>query len=125
MPEELLINVHEFETRVALLQNNVLAEIHLQRSGGYSVTGNIYQGRVQRVLPGMQAAFVDVGLARPGFLHARDIEPQRILPDGEVANQPDIRELVRDGQTLLVQVAKDPIASKGARLTTNLALASR
>ena len=125
MPEELLINVHEFETRVALLQNNVLAEIHLQRSGGYSVTGNIYQGRVQRVLPGMQAAFVDVGLARPGFLHARDIEPQRIPPDGEVANQPDIRELVRDGQTLLVQVAKDPIASKGARLTTNLALASR
>jgi ribonuclease G len=125
MPEELLINVHEFETRVALLQNNVLAEIHLQRSGGYSVTGNIYQGRVQRVLPGMQAAFVDVGLARPGFLHARDIEPRRILPDGEVAEQRDIGELVRDGQTLLVQVAKDPIASKGARLTTNLAIASR
>jgi len=125
MREELLINVHEFETRVALLQNNLLAELHLQRSAGYSLTGNIYKGRVQRILPGMQAAFVDVGLARPGFLHARDIDGPRMTPEGESAKQPDIRDLLHDGQVLLVQVAKDPIATKGARLTTHLALASR
>jgi ribonuclease G len=125
MQEELLINVHEFETRVALLQNNVLAELHLQRSGEYSLTGNIYKGRVQRILPGMQAAFVDLGLARPGFLHARDIDAPRMTPEGEIAEQPDICDLLHDGQTLLVQIAKDPIATKGARLTTNLALASR
>ena len=77
MDEELLINVSGFETRVALLHNHALAEVHLERSGPYSLTGNIYRGRVERILPGMQAAFVDVGLGRPGFLHARDIDSPR------------------------------------------------
>ncbi len=125
MDEDLLINVSGFETRVALLKNHALAEVHLQRSGTYSLTGNVYQGRVERILPGMQAAFVNIGVGRPGFLHARDIEEARIMvaePEPEVA---DIRDLVTDGQAILVQVAKDPIASKGARLTTHLALASR
>ncbi len=125
MDEDLLINVSGFETRVALLQNHVLTEVHLQRSGPYSLTGNIYKGRVERILPGMQAAFVSIGTGRPGFLHARDIDAPRISvaePEPETA---DIRDLVTEGQSILVQIAKDPIASKGARLTTQLALASR
>jgi ribonuclease G len=125
MDEELLINVNGFETRVALLQNHSLAEIHLQRSGRYSLTGNVYKGRVARILPGMQAAFVDVGLERPGFLHVRGIQLPQFDADGAEVAPPDIRTLIHDGQELLVQVAKDPISGKGARLTTHLALASR
>ena len=125
MEEELLINVNGFETRVALLHNHALAEVHLQRAGAYSLTGNVYKARVERILPGMQAAFVDVGLSRPGFLHARDIDAPRIIPGESTPGERDIRELVHEGQSLLVQVSKDPISGKGARLTTNLALASR
>ena len=73
MTEDVLINVNAFETRVALLENGQAQEIHLQRAGGASVTGNVYQGRVVRILPGMQSAFVDIGLERPGFLHVKDI----------------------------------------------------
>ena len=73
MSEELLINVNSFETRVALIANGALQEIHMARAGGYSATGNIYLGKVVRIVPGMQAAFVDIGLGRPGFLHASDI----------------------------------------------------
>lgn len=125
MEEELLINVNEFETRVALLQNRALAEIHLQRAGHYSLTGNIYKGRVVRIMPGMQAAFVEVGLERPGFLHVRGIELPRFDADGNEIEPPDIRELLHEGQELLLQVVKDPIAGKGARLSSHLALASR
>ena len=128
MAEELLINVNPFETRVALVSHGLLQEIHIARSAGYSVTGNIYLGKVERIVPGMQAAFVDVGLARPGFLHARDIDSPRIFrgdEDGEVKTKHDIRDLLHDGQAVLVQVEKDPIASKGARLSTQLALASK
>jgi len=125
MLEELLINVSPFETRVALIQNQGLTEVHLQRSGPYSLTGNIYKGRVERILPGMQAAFVNIGLGRPGFLHARDIDAPKISVAEPNPVEPDIRDLVHEGQALLVQVAKDPIATKGARLTTNIALASR
>ncbi len=120
MPEELLINVNEFETRVALLHGGLLQELHIARSNGYSLTGNVYLGRVQRVIPGMQAAFVDIGLARPGFLHARDM-----CGRGADDDPPDIRDLAVAGQSLLVQIVKDPIASKGARLSTQLSLASR
>ena len=85
MAEELLINVNPFETRVALVAHGLLQEVHIARAAGYSVTGNIYLGRVERIVPGMQAAFVDIGLARPGFLHARDIDSPRIFTadDGE------------------------------------------
>lgn len=126
MSEELLINVNEFETRVALLQGGALQELHIARSRGYSLTGNIYLGKVQRVVPGMQAAFVDLGLERPGFLHARDMRRRRKASDesGDIA-EPDIRDLASAGQRLLVQIVKDPISSKGARLTTQLTLASR
>ncbi len=125
MTEELLIAVSEFETRVALLAAGLLQEIHLTRSDGYSRTGNIYLGRVQRVIPGMQAAFVDVGLERPGFLHASDIDGPRLMQGEDSVKPADIRDLLHDGQRLMVQIAKDPIAGKGARLTTQLALASR
>jgi ribonuclease G len=128
MAEELLINVNPFETRVALVAHGLLQEIHLARATSYSVTGNIYLGRVERIVPGMQAAFVNIGLARPGFLHARDIDKPRInlAPgDAETRPKPDIRDLLHDGQSVLVQVEKDPIASKGARLSTQLALASK
>ena len=126
MSEELLINVSAFETRVALLAGGHIQELHLAREGGYSLTGNVYLGKVERVVPGMQAAFVDCGLERPGFLHVRDIEGPRLMLGEEGEHPlPDIRELLREGQQLMVQVAKDPIANKGARLTTKLAIASR
>ena len=128
MAEELLINVHPFETRVALVSHGLLNEVHLARANSYSVTGNIYLGKVERIVPGMQAAFVDIGLSRPGFLHARDIESPRIMsaePDVEDKGKPDIRKLLHDGQSIMVQVEKDPISSKGARLSTQLAVASK
>jgi len=125
MSEELLINVNDFETRVALLAGGALQEVHLARAEGYSLTGNIYLGRVERVVPGMQAAFVNIGLERPGFLHVRDIEGPRLMLGEEPDRPLDIRDLLHEGQQLMVQVAKDPIASKGARLTAALAIASR
>ena len=125
MSEELLINVNAFETRVALLYGGALQELHIARSKGYSVTGNIYLGSVQRVVPGMQAAFVDIGLEKPGFLHARDMRGRGASGGAGEEAMPDIRELAAPGQALLTQVAKDPISSKGARLTTQLTLASR
>jgi len=125
MAEELLINVNDFETRVALLVGGTVQELHLARAEGYSLTGNIYLGRVERIVPGMQAAFVELGLERPGFLHVRDIEGPRLMLGEEPEGPPDIRDLLHEGQQLMVQVAKDPISGKGARLTTQLAIASR
>jgi ribonuclease G len=127
MAEELLIAVSEFETRVAKLSGGSVQEVHLAPASGYSLTGNIYLGRVERIIQGMQAAFVDVGLERPGFLHVRDIEgPRLIQGDGtEEEARPNIRDLLHEGQQLMVQVAKDPISGKGARLTTQLAIAAR
>ncbi|GMG86590.1 ribonuclease G [Biformimicrobium ophioploci] len=124
--EEILINVAPMETRVALVENGVLQEVYLERTQRRGIVGNIFKGKVVRVLPGMQAAFVDIGLEKAGFIHASDIAP---LDDsgmedrnGEVA---DIRELVREGQSLVVQVVKDPIGTKGARLTTHLSVSAR
>ena len=126
MAEQLLINVSDFETRVALIAEGRVQELHLARDGGYSLTGNIYLGKVNRVVPGMQAAFVNCGLERHGFLHVRDIEGPRLMLGEEPEDDlPDIRDLLREGQQLMVQVAKDPMANKGARLTTKLTIASR
>ncbi len=134
MKSELLINVTPFETRVALVLEGLLHDLQIARASGGSLTGNIYLGRVERILPGMQAAFVNVGLDRPGFLHVRDIAKasagvgplfgQRSA-SGEDAREPEIQELLHEGQQILVQISKDPIGSKGARLSTDLALASR
>jgi len=129
MSEEILINVTPRETRVAVVENGMLQEVHVERASRRGYVGNIYKGKVSRVMPGMQAAFVEIGLERAAFLHASDIVRPQIAADekGEVAAvpMPPINELVRDGQDIVVQVVKDPIGSKGARLTTHLSIPSR
>ena len=132
MSEEILINVTPRETRVALVENGMLQELHIERASRRGVVGNIYQGRVQRVMPGMQAAFVDIGLDRAAFLHASDILRIPQVPVGEDEDVPSlptppppISALVQEGQKIVVQVVKDPIGSKGARLTTQLSIPSR
>ena len=125
MSAELLINVCEFETRVAVVADGLLQEVHLSRDGSSSLSGNVYLGRVEKVIPGMQAAFVAIGLERPGFLHVRDIAVRRPPGSDGGAKTPDIRSLVKAGDEVLVQITKDPISTKGARLTTDLAIASR
>ena len=130
MTEEILINVTPRETRVAVVENGMLQELHIERGWRRGVVGNIYKGRVQRVMPGMQAAFVDIGLERGAFLHAADIV-KLVTPGGEddapLPHTPTrpIAELLRDGQDIIVQVVKDPIGGKGARLTTQLSIPSR
>ncbi|MEX0976580.1 MAG: ribonuclease G [Woeseia sp.] len=123
--EEILINVTPREVRAALLENGVLQEIHVERAARRGLLNNIYKGRVCRVLPGMQAAFLDIGLERTAFLHASDIS-RRSAADEQDSTQPiDIRELTREGDEVLVQVVKNPLGSKGARLTTFITLPSR
>jgi ribonuclease G len=117
---EILINVTAGEVRVAELHDGVLQELQVERSSHTSLFGNIYKGRVARVLPGMQAAFIDIGLQRTAFLHASDAHPN----DAESA-EVDIRDLLRDGDMVLVQIVKEPIGDKGARLTTQISLPSR
>ncbi len=127
--DEILINVTPQETRVAVVENGVLQEILIERAGKRGLVGNIYKGRVCRVLPGMEAAFVDIGLERAAFLHVSDIHSEVLLDANLPANgEPRalaITELVREGQELVVQVIKDPIGTKGARLTTHITLPSR
>ncbi|MCP8900196.1 ribonuclease G [Gilvimarinus xylanilyticus] len=125
MSEEILINVSPVETRVALVDNGVLQELHVERTHRKGFVGNIYKGKVVRVLPGMQAAFVDIGLERTGFIHAQELVPEVPEGDSKRGELPDIRTLVREGQALVVQVSKDPISTKGARLTTHITLSSR
>jgi ribonuclease G len=120
MSEEILINVTPPETRVAVVENGVVQEIIIERAERCGLVGNIYRGRICRVLPGMQAAFVEIGLDRAAFLHASDI----MTADGEVRSE-HITSLVKEGDPILVQVVKDPLGTKGARLTTNISIASR
>ncbi len=129
---EILINMTPRETRVALVENGMLQEVQIERPARRGYVGNIYKGRVQRVMPGMQAAFVDMGLERAAFLHASDIfrAPQSAADDDDVTTPapqqiPPINELLHEGQQIVVQVVKDPIGSKGARLTTQLSIPSR
>ncbi|MFT5500223.1 MAG: ribonuclease G [Woeseiaceae bacterium] len=127
--EEILVNVTPREVRAALLENGVLQEVYVERASKRGLISNIYKGKVSRVLPGMQAAFIDVGLERTAFLHASDIVRPGFSANGNAGNGaapiPDIRELVREGGEVLVQVVKDPLGTKGARLTTFITLPSR
>lgn len=128
MSAELLINVTPSESRVALIENGILQEIHIERHTKKGLVGNIYKGKVIRVLPGMQAAFVDIGLDKAAFLHASDIAVFDEIAEEVKTSQierKDIRALVREGQAIVVQVVKDPIGTKGARLTTDITLPSR
>jgi len=143
--EEILINVTPQETRVAVVENGVLQEVHIERARARGIVGNIYKGKVTRILPGMQAAFVDIGMDRAAFLHASDIQGRinvagGMNPGAEDTGQrprtpgatdapggppPGISELLHDGQEVVVQVVKDPLGSKGARVTTHITLPAR
>lgn len=146
MYTDILINAAPYENRIALVEGGNLLEFHIERPAEKGLVGNIYQGRVVRVLPGMQAAFVDIGLERTGFLYVDDVRPTlpeldadepslcaRYAPNPEDAAgpnrgggvQPGIETLLKEGQTVLVQIAKDPIGSKGARLTCHITLPCR
>ncbi len=148
MGSEIIVNKTGRETRVAVMQNGRLAEFHLDRGDKRSYVGNIYLGKVVRVLPGMQASFVDIGLERAAFLYAGDIYPQftekhgnegksdgassqaEVLGDGTPraeprSGHPPIQDLIKEGEEILVQVAKDPLGTKGARLTTHITLPGR
>ncbi len=151
MATELLINARSYETRVAVIENNILAELHVERPNRYSLAGNIYKGRVVRVLPGMQAAFVDIGLERAAFLYITDVtdnfeefeammkeDEEEDLTDGPgelegeldekaAPRQPyfNIEDLLNEGQEILVQVVREPLGSKGARITTHISLPGR
>lgn len=120
MSGELLINVTPSETRVALVENGVLQEVYIERADKRGIVGNVYKGKVIRILPGMQAAFVDIGLERAAFLHAADIKQSQ-----ENGDNPSINTMLHDSQSVIVQVVKDPLGSKGARLTMNLTLPAR
>ena len=147
---ELVINIAEHETRVALLEDGTIVELFIDRKDDSNIAGNIYKGRVQRVLPGMQAAFVDIGLSQAAFIHVRDVigevdqdyenfllenaEEAAPLADAQTAGQKPvespsnnllIEEMLTEGQEILVQVSKSPLGSKGARVTSHISLPGR
>ena len=129
MSDEVLINVTPRETRVAVVESGVLQEFFLERANRHGLVGAIIKGRILRVLPGMQAAFVDIGRERSAFLHVSDIVVNPLAAQTATVAQPvielDINQLLHEGQDVLVQVFKDQLGSKGARLTTQLSIASR
>ena len=139
MSEEILINVTPQETRVAVIENGILQELHVERSEARGIVGNIYKGKVVRILPGMQAAFIEINEQRTAFLHkadifsAQDIELDKDQPGDEKDNfnipepakQVPIQETLHEGQSIIVQVIKDPLGDKGARLTTELTIPAR
>jgi ribonuclease G len=121
MSNEILINVTPQEIRVAVLEQGVVQELHIERGSQRGLVSNVYVGRVKRVLPGMQSAFIDIGLERSAFLHVADIWENS--NNGNAAKP--IEKVLFEGQSLLVQVIKDPIGTKGARLSTQLSFAGR
>ena len=121
MSIEFLINFTPQETRVAIVEQGVVQELHVERTASRGIVGNLYLGKVVRVLPGMQSAFIDIGLERTAFLHVADIWSDR--QNGEGARP--IEKILTEGQSLMVQVLKDPIGTKGARLSTQVSLAGR
>jgi ribonuclease G len=121
--QEILINVTPQETRVAVLEKGIAQEIHIERSSSLGIVGNIYRGTVCRVLPGMQSAFVEIGLQRAAFLHVADIMECHV--NGEPQIERPIQEVLFEGQSIIVQVIKEPISTKGARLTTEISIAGR
>jgi ribonuclease G len=129
MSEEILMNVTPREVRVAIVENGVLQEVYIERANKRGLVGSIFKGVVSRVLPGMQAAFIDIGLERTAFLHASDViataAHTTVGADFQEGRTPTISELLHEGQEVLVQVIKDPLGTKGARLTTQMSLPSR
>jgi ribonuclease G len=124
--EEILINFTPMETRVALVDNGSTLDIHIERSVNRGIVGNLYVGKVVRVLPGMQAAFVDIGLERAGFIHVSDIVAiDNRGREGKSRHSENISDHLHDGKKIIVQVTKDPLGTKGPRLTTELSLSTR
>jgi len=135
MPNELIINVTSYETRVALLEDKVLAELYIERTKDRGIMGNIYKGKVLKVLPGMQAAFVDIGLEKAAFLYVSDVygriedveemgfQAEEMLSDFTPSSQ--IEDLLSEGQEVLVQVSKEPLGTKGTRITSHITLPGR
>ena len=119
MRHEILLNFTPLETRVAVVEQGILQEILIERATHRGLVGNVYLGQVVRVLPGMQACFVDIGLDRSAFLHTKD------FPSSQETHERSIQQLVTEGQSLLVQVIKDPVGSKGARLSAEVSLPAR
>ncbi|MGZ3255059.1 MAG: Rne/Rng family ribonuclease, partial [Burkholderiaceae bacterium] len=124
MSEDILINITPQETRVALMVQGAVQELHIERTLSRGIAGNIYLGKVVRVLPGMQSAFIEIGLGRAAFLHVADIWAARTNDSPNSAPTP-IEKILFDGQSLMVQVIKDPIGTKGARLSTQISIAGR
>jgi ribonuclease G len=122
---DILINWAPQETRVAIVENGAVQELHLERSLERGLVGYVYTGRVARVLPGMQSAFVDIGLERAAFLHVADLQTSGGRPEHGNGSAMPIERLVFEGQTLMVQVIKDAIGTKGARLSTQISIAGR
>ena len=120
MNEQILINVTPQESRVAILEQGAVQELHVERGSNRGLVGNVYLGRVGRVLPGMQSAFIEIGLGRAAFLHVAEV-----WSGNKTAEQKPIEKLLHEGQTIVVQVIKDPIGSKGARLSTQISFAGR
>lgn len=125
--EDILVNITPHETRVAIIQLGAVQELHIERTATRGLVGNVYLGKVARVLPGMQSAFIDVGLDRAAFLHVADIWEHRPHHAGAQTGAPvmPIEKILFEGQTLMVQVIKDPIGTKGARLSTQISIAGR
>jgi len=120
LSKEILINITPQETRVAFLENGILHELYIERNRSRGLVGNVYKGKVVRVLPGMEAAFVEIGLEKAAFLHVSDVAVKN-----ENNTIPHIGQVLHEGQSLLVQVIKDQLGTKGARLTTNITIPSR
>jgi len=149
MSNELIINTRPHETRVALVENGVMVELHIERKTGRELMDNIYRGRVVRVLPGMQAAFVDIGLDRSAFLYVSDVykdfsDLEQLMLQNSIENKDPlsrgtdeirrdpvsgfpfkIEDLLQEGQDIMVQVSKEPIGNKGARLTSHISMPGR
>ncbi|MBW1979594.1 MAG: Rne/Rng family ribonuclease [Deltaproteobacteria bacterium] len=143
MSTDLIINTTSYETRVALLENSTVSELYIERAGERSIAGNIYKGRVVRVLPGMQAAFVDIGLDKAAFLYVSDVsdnldgmeemmaaateelDEEELECEQPLEFEAHIEDRLQEGQEILVQVAKEPLGSKGARITSHISLPGR
>ena len=127
MQQDILINWSPQETRVAVVEHGAVQELQVERTLERGLVGNIYAGRVARVLPGMQSAFVDIGLDKAAFLHVADVYVNGANGRGDSsgASATPIERMVFEGQTLTVQVIKDPIGTKGARLSTQISIAGR
>ena len=147
MTKEMIISSNGHETMVAILEDDLVAEIFVERERQRGVVGNVYKGRVSKVLPGMQSSFIDLGLERDGFLYVADVLPPIDEDAGELEDEPKsesakepksesrssredrpqakIEELLHEGQEILVQVVKEPLGTKGARLTSHVTMAGR